>query len=138
MMKPRKPSRKDVLSSAADVRPGDGLDPRFDRRGGRPGGKRKTLQLCREAERTLSAVLGGECDDDLLRELVVVSVVPAPNAGRLLVTVARPGSVAVPVEEVLRRLLGVSGRLRGELAAAVSRRKAPELAFRVVTDGPEL
>jgi ribosome-binding factor A len=138
MMKPRKPSRRDILSSAADVRPDDGLDPRFDRRRGRPAGKRKTLQLCREVERTLSAVLGGECDDDLLRELLVVSVVPAPNAGRLLVTVARPASVADPAEDVLRRLLGVSGRLRSEVAAAVSRRKAPELVFRVVTDGPGL
>jgi ribosome-binding factor A len=126
-----------MLSAAADVRPDDGLDPRFDRRGGeRPAGKRKTLQLCREAERTLSAVLAGECDDDLLRELSVLSVVPAPNAGRLLVTVVVPTSAGVPVEEALRRLLRASGQLRGELAAAVSRRKTPELAFRVVTDGP--
>jgi ribosome-binding factor A len=136
MMKPRKPSRDDILSSAADVRPDDGCDPRLDRRGERPAGKRKTLQLCREAERTLSAVLAGECDDDVLRELIVLSVVPAPNAGRLVVTVALPSSSNVPVEEVLQLLLRVSGRLRSELAAAVSRRKAPELAFRVVTDGP--
>ena len=135
-MKPRKPSENDILSTAADVRPGDGLDPRFDRRGGRPAGKRKTLQLCREAERTLGAVLAGECDDDVLRELTVLSVVPAPNAGRLLVTVALPAAANVPAEEVLRRLLGVSGRLRSELAAAVSRRKTPELAFRVVTAPP--
>jgi ribosome-binding factor A len=132
-MRPRKPSPEDILASAADVRPGDGLDPRFDGRGGRPVGKRKALQLCREAERTLSAVLAGECDDDVLRELAVLSVVPAPNAGRLLVTVAL-SSAGVPVEEALRRLLAVSGRLRGELAAAVRRRKAPELAFRVVSD----
>jgi hypothetical protein len=136
MMKPRKPSRRDILFSAADVRPGDGLDPRYDRSGERPTGKRKTLQLCREAERTLSAVLAGECDDDVLCELVVLSVVPAPNAGRLLVTVARPASVPAPVEEVLQRLLRVAGRLRSELAAAVSRRKTSELTFRVVTDGP--
>jgi ribosome-binding factor A len=138
MMKPRKPSRKDILSVAAAVRPDDGLDPRFDRHGERPAGKRKALQLCREAERTLSAVLAGECDDDVLRELVVLSVAPAPNAGRLLVTVALPAAANVPAEEVLRRLLGVSGRLRSELAAAVSRRKTPELAFRVVTDRPTM
>jgi ribosome-binding factor A len=134
MMKPRKPSPEDILSAAADARSGDGSDPRYDRRGGRPAGKRKTLQLCREAERTLSAVLAGECDDDVLRDLVVLSVVPAPNAGRLLVTIGHPASSAATVEEVLRRLLGVSGQLRSELAAAVSRRKTPELAFRVVTD----
>jgi ribosome-binding factor A len=135
-MKSRKPSRKDILSAAADIRPDDGLDPRFDRPGGRRPGKRKTLQLCREAERTLGAVLSGECDDDVLRQLMVLSVAPAPNAGRLLVTVALPASAGVSAEEVLQRLLRMSGRLRGELAASVSRRKAPELAFRVVTDGP--
>ena len=135
-MKSRKPSRKDILASAADIRADDGRDPRFDRHGERPSGKRKTLQLCREVERTLSAVLSGECDDDLLRELIVLSVVPAPNAGRLLVTIGLPKSSSVSVEEVLERLLSKSGRLRSEVAAAVSRRKTPELAFRVVADGP--
>jgi ribosome-binding factor A len=138
MMKPRKPSRKDLLSVAAEVQPGDGLDPRLDRHGGRPAGKRKALQLCRAAERTLSAVLAGECDDDVLRELLVLSVVPAPNVARLLVTVALPPSVGVPVAEALRRLIRASARLRSEVAAAVSRRKAPELAFRVVTDRPAM
>jgi ribosome-binding factor A len=130
MMRPRKPFGDDILS--ADTAPDDGLDPRHDRRGGRPAGKRKALQLCREVERTLSAVLAGECDDDLLRDLVVLSVVPAPNAVRLLVTVALRASAGVPVEEALRRLLRAAGHLRSEVAAAVSRRKAPELAFRVV------
>jgi hypothetical protein len=74
------------------------------------------LQLCSEAERTLGAVLAGECDDDVLRELTVVSVVRAPNAGRLLVTVALPPSAGVPAEEVLQRLLRASGRLHSEVA----------------------
>ena len=72
----------------------------------------------------------------MLHELIVLSVVPAPNAARLLVTVALPSSAGVRADEVMRRLLNVSGHLRSELAAAVSRRKAPELTFRVVTDGP--
>ncbi len=135
-MKPRKRLPEDILSCASDVRPDDGLDPRFERRGGRPAGKRKTLQLCREVERTLSAVLAGEYGDDVLRDLIVISVVPAPNAVRLLVTVALAASSGITAEEALRRLVGVSGRLRSEVAAAVSRRKAPELAFRVVTNPP--
>jgi hypothetical protein len=135
-MKPRKPFRGELLVDAAG--PGDGFDPRFDILAARRTGKRKTLQLCREAERTLSAVLGGECDDDVLRELIVASVVPAPSAGRLLVTVVLPDSALVSRAEALERLLGVSGRLRAELAASVRRRKAPELAFRIVSDGSVL
>ena len=68
--------------------------------------------------------------------LLVLSVVPAPNAGRLLVTIALPASAGVPVEEALQRVLHAAGHLRSEVAAAVSRRKTPELAFRVVTDAP--
>lgn len=124
-----------MASSASHLGPGDGLDPRYDRPDvPRPQGTRKALQLCREAERTLAAVLAGECDDDLLRELTVLSVVPAPSAGRLLVTVAAPDHV--PLEEVLDRLGGVMGQLRSELAAAVRRRRAPELAFQVVRATP--
>jgi hypothetical protein len=131
-MKPRKPFREELLVDAAG--PGDGFDPRFDVRGARCTGKRKTLQLCREAERTFSAVLGGECNDDILRELIVASVLPAPNAGRLMVTVVLPDSALVSPADALERLLSVSGRLRAELAASVRRRKAPELAFRIVSD----
>ena len=134
-MSPRKPSRKEILSSCAEPGPDDGLDPRFDfRRELRPSVNRKALQLCREAERTLSAVLAGECADGLLRDLVILSVVPAPHTGRLLVTVALPASAeGVTAEQVRARLGQAAGKLRGELAAAVRRRKAPELAFRVVT-----
>ena len=32
---------------------------------------RKTLQLCKQVERTLSLVLTGECSDDVLRDLLV-------------------------------------------------------------------
>ena len=135
-MKPRKPFRGERLVDVAG--PGDGFDPRLDVQAARRTGRRKILQLCREAERTLSAVLGGECADDVLRELIVASVMPAPSAGRLLVTVVLPDFALVSRAEALERLLRVSGRLRAELAASVRRRKAPELAFRIVSDGSVL
>ena len=132
-MRSRKSKRNDMLASADALGPGDGLDPRFDARGGARRSTRKVLQLCREVQRTLGAVLAGECDDDVLRDLFVQSVVPAPNAARLLVTVSlAPSGRAVGTEDVLRRLHEASARLRGEVAAAVNRRKAPELAFQVV------
>jgi ribosome-binding factor A len=132
-MRSRRLSQKEVPYLCIEPGSGDGLDPRFDRPETEPRrGGRKTLQLCRAAERTLAAVLAGECNDDILRELVVLSVVPGPKAGRLLVTVGLPGGASVSIEEVLARLDRVAGRLRSEVAAAVSRRKAPELAFQVV------
>ena len=53
-----------------------------------PRTDRKTLQLCGQIADTLNYVLSGELDDDLLRNLYVESVRPAPDASRLLVSVA--------------------------------------------------
>jgi ribosome-binding factor A len=125
-------SRKDILSAASEVGPEDGLDPRLERRGkhGRPLG-RKTLQLCGQVARTLQGVLPGSADDTL-RNLEVLDVTPA-GAGRLLVRVGRSPSAA-PLDDgvLLDRLARAHGWLRGEVAAAVNRRKAPDLVFEVV------
>src|SRR5262249_47030950 len=120
--------------ACAEPGAGDGLDPRYDVREAQRPAKRKALQLCREVERTLNAVLTGECADPVLRDLTVVSVVPAPNAVRLLVTVDQSASQeGISPEGVLDHLRRAAGLLRSETAAAVRRRKAPELVFRVVT-----
>jgi ribosome-binding factor A len=126
-------SRRGLRTACAEVGPGDGIDPRREGRG--PSGSvpnRKALQLSGQVARTLSGLLA-ESEDELLRDLLVVSVAPAPYASRLLVTVApSPAAEAVEAAAVLARLERVRGRLRTEVAAAVHRRKAPDLTFRVV------
>ena len=136
-MSARKSSRRKVRSLCAEVDPDDGIDPREavrKRRAKRSGpappkSDRKTMQLCRQVAETLGDVLAGQCDDDVLHGLDVVDVVPAPDASRLLVTV-RPLPPAEP-GRVLERLGRASGRLRSEVAAAITRRRAPALAFRI-------
>ena len=54
---------------------------------------RKALQLCGEVGRTLSQVLAWESGDDLLRDVVVDSVTPAPDSSRLLVIVYSPKGI---------------------------------------------
>jgi len=98
---------------------------------------RKAKQLCRQVADTLDLVLSGDCRDELLQSLHVVSVVPAPNSSRLLVTV----SADLPIEEfdrrqVLERLADQTGRLRSEVAASINRKRVPSLVFHVV--GPLL
>jgi ribosome-binding factor A len=79
------------------------------------------------------AVLAGECGDDALRDLLVESVVPAPNSSRLLVTlVLGPGVATVAAEDVLVCLHRAQGLLRAEVAAAINRKRVPELTFRLV------
>jgi ribosome-binding factor A len=135
----------------------DGLDPRLGARrtgrGGRtrhsggpafgPGSQertvdRKAAQLCRQVAVTLDEVLA-ECGDGVLRNLHVVDVEPFPDASRLLVTVSAvdagtpggPGPAAV-----LEHLQHAGGHLRCEVAAAVTRRRAPVLIYRL--HGPEI
>jgi ribosome-binding factor A len=129
--------RKDLLSACTEPGPGDGLDPRLEGRGaGQPAGDRKQRQLCHQVAQELSSLLAGECGDAILRDLLVESVVPAPSSARLLVTVAL-APTATPVEPaaVLEALERARGLLRAEVAAAVVRRKAPDLVFRF-REGP--
>jgi ribosome-binding factor A len=74
-----------------------------------------------------------DCADDVLRDLVIESVTPSPNASRLLVTV-RP---VVPLDTavVLEHLDHARAKLRVEAVAAIHRRRAPDLLFRVLESG---
>ena len=109
----------------------DGVDPRTLFR--KPIGKvpnRKALQLCGQVARALGVVLG-ECGDDVLRNLGVAAVDPAPDSSRLLVAVYSLEGSTDP-EAVVERLGRAYGLLRSEVAAAIHRRKVPELTFRIV------
>lgn len=91
---------------------------------------RKARQLCSQVADTLSYVLGGECDDDVLRNLLVVAVDPAPDSSQLAVTVRQDPPVgAISPSEVLARLTAASGKLRAAVAAAITRKRAPKLLF---------
>jgi len=97
---------------------------------------RKAKQLCRQVADTLDLVLG-DCHDERLQALHVMSVVPAPHSSRLLVTVSADlaGDEFDP-QEILQLLDQQTGRLRGEVAASINRKRVPILAFLVV--GPWL
>jgi ribosome-binding factor A len=132
-MTSRKISKKSLLSGCSEVGPDDGLDPRYDRPAG--SGKvpnRKALQLCSQVAETLAGVLTGELEDDVLRDLLVVSVTPAPNSSRLLVTVRpAPGAPAPDPGDLAERLSRARERLRAEVARAIHRRRVPDLTFRL-------
>jgi ribosome-binding factor A len=133
MTNPKRPSPRRMLEACSDLGPEDGTDPRDwkkDWNARRPG--RKALQLCRQVAEALNAALAG-CGDAVLSGLQVVSVEPAPHAGRLLVTVAAaPSAAERDAAVVSAHLHRATGLLRSEVAAAVHRRKTPELVFRAV------
>jgi ribosome-binding factor A len=116
---------------AADVGGEDGGDPKEFHAKPWDAPKqagRKALQLCAQAREALHQALAG-CGDPVLQSLTVVSVEPAPHTGRLLVVLSAEGVEREPVEASVAR---AAGFLRTEVAAAISRRHAPELVFEVL------
>ena len=89
---------------------------------------RKTLQLCRQVERALNYALGS-CENDVLADLRVDSVEPAPNASHLLVTVS-PLNPELRALQILPELQRASGYIRSEIATSIHRKRVPELSFR--------
>lgn len=89
----------------------------------------KDLQVCRQVFDALTYALA-DLDDPLIDELVLASVTPAPSAARVLVTLV-PSRDGIDPEAALARLHEAGSELREEVAAEVSRRRVPELAFRI-------
>jgi ribosome-binding factor A len=95
-----------------------------------PRPDRKTLQLCSQIADTLNYVLTGELDDDVLRNVYVERVEPAPDVSRLMVHVSPldPGD-PTPPSVILQHLHEASPQIRSEVAASIHRRKTPLLEF---------
>jgi len=89
--------------------------------------ERKTRQYCRQVQRALNLALAEVCARDGWGDVFVEEVSPAPDCGRLLVCVAVPPECAI--EEALRSLREIAPSLRAEVAAAITRKRAPELYF---------
>ena len=122
----------DVRALCARLHPDDGVDPREDKRRDVDRTKkrdRKLQQLCKQVANALQLVLP---DLQLPGDARVLSVMPAPNAGRLRVIVAV--SDASDHQQVAARLEHCRGYLRSEMAQVVSRRRVPELVFSIVAE----
>lgn len=112
----------------------DGVDPStyFDRHDTNRPRERKTRMLCAQVADCLQLALDGIGDDDL-QELWLQGVEPFPDAGTLRVTLlVGAGAHLARANAALAR---AAGFLRSEIAAAISRKRVPQLVFRVVAEG---
>ena len=126
--------KKDSLRQyCAQPQEDDGIDPRrFFKKHQNTQADRKTQQLCRQVYRILSLLMPGSCDDPFLRNLMIFSVTPAPDAARLLVTLQAPVTTTVEqLDQIMIRLERIKGRLRQEVVTSIHRRRAPDLVFQV-------
>ena len=89
----------------------------------------KDLQLCRQVFDALTYALA-ELDDPVIDELVLVSVTPAPSSARVLVLLV-PSRDDLDIDSALACVHEVMDELREEVAAEITRKRAPELVFRV-------
>ena len=89
--------------------------------------ERTARQFCRQVQRALNLALADRHADDGLDALFVEDVSPAPDCGHLLVHVVVPAERTVA--EALSALRADAPRLRSEVAAAITRKRAPELSF---------
>jgi ribosome-binding factor A len=131
-MKRRPKPRPQTLPVCAEFHEDDGVDPRrlFKRESHRDD--RKTLQLCKQVLQVLTLVLSGGCQEQVLREVEVQSVQPAPDSSRLQVCVRLPRRVAeISREAVAQALRRAQPWLRAEVAAAITRKRVPDLVFHV-------
>ena len=138
MPNPRR-SRKTLRTMCAEVGSEDGADPRifFRKDGDRKPRKHKALQLTKQVAQILDGLLAGAAGDPILTGLTVVTVEPAPDVATLLVTVLRAeGGEPTPPDVILESLARASGWLRAEVAAAITRKRAPLLVYRVVEVRP--
>jgi len=93
----------------------------------------KTLRLCRQVREALQIALAGECADEVLQQLFVASVDPGADPSKLQVTVDLPPEVSPA--DAIARLEKARGLLRTLVAEAISRKKVPDLVFRVAPPG---
>jgi ribosome-binding factor A len=130
----RRSQSKDMLSHCrAQIDADDGLDPRdfFKKENRSRGLGRKAQQLCAQVAETLQQVFG-ESGDAVIQSLQVASVAPAPDASQLLVVIAPAVGAQFGAGEAEQALARASGWLRSEVARAISRKRAPQLVFRVL------
>lgn len=110
----------------------DGADPRVFFRRRQRSGNHKSERLCGAVHRTLSLCLSSTIAHEA--GVAVESVEPAESPGRLLV-VLRTDRPLDPASH--GQIESMRGALRAEVAAAVRRRRVPDLTFLVLGPGEE-
>jgi ribosome-binding factor A len=141
-MKDNTVSRRAIPGLCAELSDDDGVAPharprtpaglRSSQGRSQSGLDRKALQLCHQVAETLEEVLA-ECGDAVLQDLRVLDVEPAPDASRLLVTVAVEEWQSQPVDpsRIHDHLARAAGHLRSEVAGAITRKRTPVLVYRL-------
>jgi ribosome-binding factor A len=128
------PTNEEALFASA-------ADTMFDANAARPApahraahGDHKLAQLCTQVEEAPDCALAAS-NDPVLRNLCVAAVIPRRGSACLEVammpTDESHASSELLADDLLRHIERAKGYLRSEMAAAIHRKRAPELVFTV-------
>jgi ribosome-binding factor A len=127
-------TREPRFPRTGDVYPSDEVDPeRFFGEADRSRqGIRKLLQLCKQVERSAALTLTSACESDSLLGAAVAAVEPAPDSGRLMVTVVLAASSSVEdAIEAKDALMRSTAEFREDVSRAIHRKRVPQIVFDV-------
>jgi len=110
-----------------DIREGDGKDPRYDKDEFASNiANRKALQLCAQVKDILNLTMGG-LSYEVLQEIYVANVIPAPDSTQLLVIMNTIGDHDIAQAHVEK----ASGLLRLEVGRGINRKRVPQMRFEI-------
>ncbi len=116
----------------AEMREGDGIDPRFMKKNYDSSKQNyQNQRLCKQIEKTLTLIFSGCLYDSRFDGLFVDSVTPEPDMATLMVTVIPLNDPQPDPHRIKLFLESVKGYLRSEVAHEISRKKMPDLKFRI-------
>lgn len=134
--------RQEMLKYCLEIHEDDGKEARSMRpaKGDQQKNNYRTDRLCRQVLETLWLVIAGDGTDNDLSQVRIVSVEPAPDATRLRVIVTADVGDDMETRAHIEAILKLHmPRLRSEVAAAITRKRAPTLVFqwRAMPSGTE-
>lgn len=98
------------------------------------GDQRKQLQLAAQIRRSLESTLVGECTDEVLQNISVESVEPAPGHRMIVMLMVHAPGTERSREEVMGLVEASRPLLVRRVAEDVNRRSLPELTFWLVRE----
>ncbi len=140
---PQNPNEDELLEFCDEIHADDGVSPeelsRRKQKASRQISRRKpnhhTRQLCKQACRAIDESIVCDCGDPVLDDLRTVWVRPAGKGGQKLeVTFTTAETDLEKIALMYEALRQVSGILRSAVAGSITRKRVPQLTFRIVPE----
>ncbi|MDF1751190.1 MAG: hypothetical protein P1U89_00290 [Verrucomicrobiales bacterium] len=94
--------------------------------------RHRLKQLCRQVQRGIDDAFLCDCGDPLLSDLRTIEVTSVAGSSALCATVLTEHSDPETLSLIYERLLSARGLIRSSVAAMISRKRIPQIQFKVL------